>query len=49
MKQIEIQKQQKDRLKEHMIRELEIDKNLIIARHKMKLKEIDNKIKELKR
>ena len=49
MKQEEIKKHQQDRLKEHLIKELEIDKDLLLANTKIKCKEIDRKIMELKK
>ena len=49
MKQPEIKKQQQDKLNEHLIRELEVDKDLLLANTKIKCKEIDRKIEELKK
>jgi len=48
MKQIDIKKEQEDRLNKHLIRELEIEKTIITTRFKKQIDDIDKKIKTLK-
>jgi hypothetical protein len=47
MKQLDIKKEQGDRLKKHLIRELEIDKSILTFRYKKTREDIDKKIGEL--
>ena len=49
MKQLDIQKEQGDRLKKHLIRELEIDKSILTLRYKKAIEDIDKKIEVLKK